>query len=30
MNREEVQSLALETIDSTRCLILELITGFGK
>lgn len=30
MNREEVRSLALEAIDKTNCLILELITGFGK
>lgn len=30
MNREEVRSLALETIDKTKCLVLELITGFGK
>lgn len=30
MNREEVRSLALETIDKTNCLVLELITGFGK
>lgn len=30
MNREEVRSLALETIDKTKCLILELVTGFGK
>lgn len=30
MNREEVQSLALNAIDNTKCLILELITGFGK
>lgn len=30
MNREEVRSLALKAIDNTNCLILELITGFGK
>lgn len=30
MNREEVRRLALDTIDKTKCLILELITGFGK
>lgn len=30
MNRDEVRSLALSTIDNTKCLILELITGFGK
>lgn len=30
MNREEVRSLALNTIDNTKCLILELATGFGK
>lgn len=30
MTREEVRSLALSKIDSTKCLILELITGFGK
>lgn len=30
MTREEVQTLALSTIDKTKYLILELITGYGK
>ena len=30
MTREEVDKLALSTIDKTKYLILELITGFGK
>lgn len=30
MTRDEVNKLALEKIDTTKCLILELITGFGK
>lgn len=30
MTREEVNNLALSKIDNTRCLILELITGYGK
>ena len=30
MTQEEVNSLALSKIDNTKCLILELITGFGK
>lgn len=30
MTREEVNKLALQKIDETKCLILELITGFGK
>ena len=30
MTREEVNSLALSTIDKTKALILELITGMGK
>lgn len=30
MTREEVNSLALSQIDSTKYLILELITGMGK
>lgn len=30
MTREEVSNLALSQIDKTKCMILELITGFGK
>jgi superfamily II DNA or RNA helicase len=30
MTREEVNKLALSKIDTTKCLILELITGMGK
>lgn len=30
MTREEVSNLALSKIDKTKCLILELITGYGK
>lgn len=30
MTREEVNNLALSKINKTKCLILELITGFGK
>ena len=30
MTREEVNNLALSKIDSTKYLILELITGYGK
>lgn len=30
MTREEVSNLALSQIDRTKCMILELITGFGK
>lgn len=30
MTREEINNLALSKIDNTKCLILELITGFGK
>ena len=30
MTREELNNQALSRIDKTRCMILELITGFGK
>lgn len=30
MTRKEVNDLALAKIETTKCLILELITGFGK
>lgn len=30
MTREEVNNLALSYIDKSKCLILELITGYGK
>lgn len=30
MNREDLKNLVISTIDNTRCLILELATGFGK
>lgn len=30
MTREEISNLALSKIDKTKCMILELITGFGK
>lgn len=30
MTREEIHDLALSKIDNTKCMILELITGFGK
>ena len=30
MTREEISNLALSQIDRTKCMILELITGFGK
>lgn len=30
MKREEVSKIALEEVDKTKCLILELITGYGK
>lgn len=30
MTREEINSLALSSIDKTKYLILELITGYGK
>ena len=30
MTREEINDLALSQIDKTKCMILELITGFGK
>ena len=30
MNRSEIENLALSIIDKTKCLILELITGYGK
>lgn len=30
MTREEIRNLAISTIDTTKCLILELSTGVGK
>lgn len=30
MTREDVNSLAMSSIDNTRCLVLELATGYGK
>lgn len=30
MTREEIHDLALSKIDNTKCMILELITGFGR
>ena len=30
MNREDIRNLALEKINKTKCLILELSTGVGK
>lgn len=30
MTRKEVEDIALSKIDSTKCMILELITGMGK
>lgn len=30
MKREEISKMALDKIDETKCLILELITGYGK
>lgn len=30
MTREEIHDLALSKVDTTKYMILELITGFGK
>lgn len=30
MTREELSKIALEEIDKCKCLVLELITGYGK
>ena len=30
MKREEISKMAIDKIDETKCLILELITGYGK
>ena len=30
MKREEIQKKALEVVDKSKYMILELITGYGK